>query len=302
MEKESKQENGNIALHFKYFALITTLAIIFMATERWSSKPDFTTYLSNAATMTSLLLGVVAIFYSFISNDGMSRNLGSINTVVNEVREVRNDIQNFSEETKRNTEIAGTNNILVKEASVELSEMMTSLTETLSAISFQNDTLKDVVSNLPNRIDQLENKFGDVAKAIAENPQQNQTSVTEIPAKVTERFLFKTTFSQHLFVIACVLANEKDKPLDITSFCNKIELNAVNSFQGFANCMNAVQLCSLELLEGKDKVYKIKSIHPELQKKAQTTYSRYVETTFANKTEAKEKWLSKLTAVQGLFA
>jgi len=62
-----------IKIHFFYCILILVIAIIAIATDRWTAQKDFTAYLSNAATMTSLLLGLVAIFYSFISNDGLSK-------------------------------------------------------------------------------------------------------------------------------------------------------------------------------------------------------------------------------------
>ena len=60
-----EQSCEKLSLHFKYCGFIAVMVVVAIATERWSTSKDFTTYLSNAATMTSLLLGVVAIFYSF---------------------------------------------------------------------------------------------------------------------------------------------------------------------------------------------------------------------------------------------
>jgi hypothetical protein len=291
-----------LALHFKYCAVIAVMCFVFLATERWSDSKDFTTFLSNAATMTSLLLGVVAIFYSFISNDGMSRSLGSISTVTNEVREVRADIQMFVEQTKASTETATANNALVKGASVELSATMSSLTETLEAISLQNDTLKDLVTSLPNRIDQLENKFGDVAKAIGEKSQQLQVpiSTSDIPTKAVERFLARATFQHNLLIIACVLSAKSGKQLDLAALCKSIEWNAPNNFQGFIACMHSVQLCHRTLVPEKDKLYTISSIHPELQELARSSYIYYVDTNFAAKPDDKAKWMGKLAAVEAL--
>jgi hypothetical protein len=293
-----------LALHFKYCVLIAVMFLVFLATERWSTSKEFTTYLSNAATMTSLLLGVVAIFYSFISNDGMSRSLGSISTVANEVREVRNDIQNFAAQTKVSTETAANNNTLVQAASVELSGTMASLTETLGAISSQNDTLKELVASLPSRIDQLETKFGDVAKAIVEKPLQLQAPIssTDLPAKAIDRFLARATFQQHLLALACVLAAQNKKPLDIPALCRAIEWNGPNVFQGFLGCMHAVQLCSRVAIEGGDKTYTIQSVHPELQKNAKTSFLKYVDSSFAEKPDDKAKWLGRLGAVEAMLA
>lgn len=303
--KSTPMDNNfeKLALHFKYCALIAVMILVFLATERWSGNKDFTTYLSNAATMTSLLLGVVAIFYSFISNDGMSRSLGSISTVTDEVRDVRADIQKFAEQTKVSTETAAANNTLVKGASTELSTTMTSLAETLGALSSQNDTLKDLVASLPTRIDQLENKFGDVAKAIGEKPQQiqAQTASEEISAKVVQNFLARATFQQNLLIYACVLSAQKHEPLDIPKFCEAIEWSAPNHCQGFLGCMKAAQLCSRTVVEGQDRVYRISSMHPEIEKNAQSAFVQYVDTTFVDNHEVKAKWMGKLAAVEELY-
>lgn len=293
----------SLALHFKYCALIAVMLLVFLATERWSATKDFTTYLSNAATMTSLLLGVVAIFYSFISNDGMSRSLGSINTVASEVREVREDIQNFAEQTKISTEAASTNNTIVRAASSELSGTMISLSETLGAISLQNETLKELVASLPGRIDLLETKFEDVAKSLTEKPQQFQApiSTTDIPNNAVERFLDRATFQQHMLVIACVIAFQKNKALDIPALCKAIEWNGPSSFVGFLGCMHAVQLCSRATVSVQDKTYTILSVHNELKLNARSSFVNSVDSSFSDKPEDKAKWTGRLAALEVLF-
>lgn len=293
----------SLVLHFKYCALIAVMLLVFLATERWSANKDFTTYLSNAATMTLLLLGIVAIFYSFISNDGMSRSLGSISTVASEVREVRGDIQKFAEQTQISAETATTNNTIVRAASSELSGTMTSLTETLNAISSQNETLKDLVAKLPSRIDQLETKFEDVAKSITEKPQQLQppTSTADIPNNVVVRFLNRATFQQHMLVIACVIAAQKNKPLDIPALCKAIEWNGPNGFVAFLSCMHAVQLCSRVAVAGQDKTYTIQSVHNELKLHARSSFISAVDSNFSDKPEERAKWTGRLAAIDALL-
>ena len=297
------QNNETLALHFKYCALIAVMLLIAIATERWSSSKDFTTYLSNAATMTSLLLGVVAIFYSFISNDGMSRSLGSINSVSNEIGEVRTDIKSFVDQTKDSTKVAETNNKIVREASAEISGTMVSLNETLQEISNQNELLKNIVAALPTRIDQLESKFGDVAKAIGEKPKSvtSVISTNDLPAKAVESFLNRASYNQNLFSIACVLSAKTKKPLDIPAFCKAIEWNGPVNLNGFLNCMNAVQLCSRSAVEGQDKVFSIRSVHPELIAQAQPYFKDFIGLIFKDKPDDRAKWIGKIAAVEALF-
>lgn len=297
------QTNETLALHFKYCSLIAVMLLIAVATERWSTSKDFTTYLSNAATMTSLLLGVVAIFYSFISNDGMSRSLGSINTVSDELRAVRTDIQKFADQTRESTKAAEANNLVVRDASTELTGTMRSLRETLHEISTQNETLKGLVSSLPTRIDQLETKFGDVAKAFSEKPTTATatTSTSDLSPKAVESFLTRATFNQNLFSIACVLAATTSKPLDIPAFCKAVEWNGPIALHGFLNCMHAVQLCSRTAIDGRDKVFSINVAHPELLARAKSYFTEFIENNYKDKPDDRAKWTGKVAAVEALF-
>jgi hypothetical protein len=291
-----------LALHFKYCALIAVMLLIAIATERWSSNKDFTTYLSNAATMTSLLLGVVAIFYSFISNDGMSRSLGSINTVSSEIRDVRADIQRFVDQTRDSTRAAEVNNEIVRGSSSALSSTMESLNETLRAISSQNETLKGLVGELPTRIDQLEVRFGDVAKAIGEKPASTAAIAdADISAKAVDAFLSRATYFENLFTIACVISASTKKPLDVPAFCKAVDWNAPVTLVGFLRCMHATALCNRTSLEGKDKTFNVTSIHPHLTQRAQKYFAEYVQRTFHDKPEDRAKWAGKLAAVEALF-
>lgn len=296
-------ERENLALHFKYFAFIAVSVVIIVATERWSSSKEFTTYLSNAATMTSLFLGVVAILYSFIANDGMARSLGSISTVADEVRDVRHEIAAFVDLTKESTQTAATSNAQVREASTSISTSFESLNATLQELSVQNETLRGLLGSLPTRFDQLETRVGDVAKAIGEKPQQAQSpiSASEISSHAVNRFLERASLYQNLLSYACVLAAESKKPISIPDFCIAVDSNAPNGFQGFLNCMNAIQLCWRKAVEGQDRTFVISSVHPDLMTRSKTYYVKYVNETYADKPEERAKWMERLQSVEAMY-
>lgn len=297
-------ENNNLALHFKYFAFIALSVVILVATERWSSSKEFTTYLSNAATMTSLFLGIVAILYSFISNDGIARSLGSISTVADEVRNVRHEIASFVDLTKDSTQAAASSNAQVREASASVSISIESLSATLQELSSQNMNLRELLGSLPTRFDQLDTKVGDVVKAIGEKPQQGQPpiSTTAIPTPAVTAFLARAPLHYNLLVHACVLAAQNKKPLSITDFCKTIESDAPNSYQGFLTCMSAIQLCLRKVVEGQDKTFTISSIHPDLIVQSKPYFVKYVNETFSDRPAEQAKWMAKLQGVEEMFA
>jgi hypothetical protein len=279
------------------------MVIIAIATERWSTSKEFTIYLSNAATMTSLFLGIVAILYSFVSNDGMSRSLGSITTVASEVRDARHEIENFVGLTKEATAATSSNNALVLGASTTISSSIAALDDTLRALSGQNETLKGLVASLPSRIDQLETKVGDVAKAIGEKPQQPQGPISsiDISTRAIERFLARSTLNQNLLTYACVCALTMKKPLSIQTFCKAVEWDAPSAFQGFMNCMSAVQLCMRKAVDGQEKTYTISAVHPDLISGTRPYFMAYIQQHYSDDPDEHDKWLGRLANIDALF-
>jgi GTP1/Obg family GTP-binding protein len=120
-----------LRLHFIYCAIILGLVIVAIATDRWTAQQNFTEYLSNAATMTSLVLGLVAIFYSFISNDGMSRSLGNINNVSSQVGQVRDEIADFVKLTEQATTATRSSAGQMQGLSDKVERDLAALTQTL---------------------------------------------------------------------------------------------------------------------------------------------------------------------------
>lgn len=292
-----------LSLHFKYFVFMAFMLVVAIATEKWSESKDFTMYLSNAATMSSLMLGVVAIFYSFISNDGMSKSLGSISTVSTEVREIRGEIEQFSNLTQDATRESTKNTGLVREASTVLSESLSQLSVTLNQISTQNDSLKGLITALPVRLDQLETRFDHVAKAVGEKPQtsQNPTTNETVPPSIVEGFLGRASLYQNLLAHACVLAVASKKPLSITAFCKAVDLESPNTFTGFLGCMNAVQLCIRKTLDLQSKTYTVSAVDPTLASISKSYFVDYINETYSADPKEKDQWLKKLSSVEGMF-
>lgn len=289
----------NLALHFKYTLAIFAMTIIWVATERWSDNDNFTTYLSNAATMTSLFLGVIAILYSYIANDGLSSGIGKITAVADDVREVRYEIEKFVDLTKEANKLTAISNFEVKDASSNISNSLTGLNSTLESLTQQNEQLQSMLGILPDRFDQLESKVGDVAKAISGKPENQAPS--NIPEGVVQSFLQRPSLNYNLFSYACVCAYKTQKPINLGKFCEAISWNAPNSIYGFLVCMNAVQLCTIEVDKSAEKQYVVKTMNNDLASKAKEYYLDYIERMYSDKAMEKAKWTSKIQIVDAMF-
>jgi len=290
-----------LRLHFSYWIAILISAIILISTEKWSTSPGFTTYLSNAATMTSLLLAVVAIFYSFISNDSLSRSLGSMTTVANEVKDARAEIKGFVTQTSSTNEQAARNNELVREASSQLVEAITSLKTTLSEISEQNESLRGVMSGLPSRFDQIESKVGEVAKSLdsrsaTPQPAENQK---ELPSIYIDALLERVPLQHHLMLIACLLCKNNSKEIDSAEFAKLIDWTNANSAETFLLTIVSLGVCSGT--RSRPKAFRLTAVHPRLEERARETYESYVKRRYPTPTE-REGWMKKLATVEEYYS
>lgn len=189
------------------------------------------------------------------------------------------------------------------EASTILKTSLGTLQATLSEISSQNETFRDLMSNIPGKIDQLDAKFDDIVKVSGEKPQQSQSLPTpeDISSRGVQRFLERSTLSQNLVAIACTLAYEANKELSVESLIEAIEWNAPNQVIGYLSCMHAVQLCSRKAVEGKDREYIIINVHPQLTSQAKSYYEDYIKNNFSRDSEDYQKWIRRLSGVEKLF-
>jgi hypothetical protein len=298
-------DEEKIKLHFKYVALILVMSIILIATDRWTVQKDFTAYLSNAATMTSLLLGLVAIFYSFVSNDSLSRSLGSITTVSAEVKETKDQITRYVEVTKETADAGANSAQTLQKAAGDVAIGLINLEGTLKAISEQNQTLQSLVSNLPVRMEKLEISFVEVAKVLGEKPTLPATPVrqNDISIQVIDEFLARPSLSYNLFTYACVLAASHKKQLSIKEICKVIDIHLPSSFNGFMVAMQAIQLLNRKAVDNpdNDRIYLISNVHPYLSEKVRSYYLGYVDATFTDNIANKDLYLKKCADLEAHF-
>lgn len=148
--------------------------------------------------------------------------------------------------------------------------------------------------------------MGDFAKAVGEKPPSAQSTAPitaeDIAPKAIARFFARASLNQNLLTHACVLAHQSKKALSILEFCEATDFNAPSSYQGFLNCMNAIQLCSRKAVDGKGRTYSISVIHPELTTQSKSYFLSYIDENYSDNPDEKAKWLEKFKKVEDLFA
>jgi len=84
-------EKKELKIHGFYIISILIAIIICLAAFQMGDNEKMIEYISFAATISSILLAVIAIIYSFYSNSAMSQSLGSLDSISREV--IKNTLQ-----------------------------------------------------------------------------------------------------------------------------------------------------------------------------------------------------------------
>jgi hypothetical protein len=236
------------SVHYKYWLFILVLIIIALITEKWSSKENFTSYLSNAATLTSLLLGLVAIFYSFISNDSLSKGLGGITVVSKEIGEAREKIAGYLQQAEESNHSLTSSKDSLDQAKDLIAADLKGLGELLNEVREESRGLIQIVNNIPNRLEKVESGVGDLAtlfrtRQAADSPSSMEISSTEDFAR---EFMARTTPEINLLIIALVLAAQTKRYFTIKELAKVLPGNA-SSLLGELVLLSSVSLARIRI-------------------------------------------------------
>lgn len=152
----SKLKLTAIRLHFFYVVLILAGCLIVLATRNWTKLDGFTDYLSVSATLTSLVLGVVAIIYGFVSSNATNNFLGSVEASAREMKSVGSELRlTLSKGQELQTKAQDRNE--------ELHILIGSLRTTVESLSTNTTNIAGAVESIPLKIDSLRSELLDKA-------------------------------------------------------------------------------------------------------------------------------------------
>jgi len=250
----------NGAIHYRYWLLICILIIIAIATDRWTGQQGFTDYLSNAATMTSLLLGLVAIIYSFYSNNAISSNLGSITTVSKDVQHVSEQITQYISLAK-DIESAGRKNVsAMSDISQEMNDGLGKFANLLNVMNEKNNAMHGMLSELPSKLDSLENKLTETTQK--QKLLDNRPTEPLISENGVKRFFLRSSLMESLIAYCCLASWKTTKIIDPSRISSLVGLEGkTEETEFFIRCLDSLGLIQIHSPEGDDSIYIISKIN-----------------------------------------
>jgi len=140
-----------------YIMVIVYLGITmaFVLSIKFTPEERFTEYLGNAATSISIVLALIAIFYSFISGESLSQSIGHINEASNSVSKSRDSISEFLSEIRTITQTSEISADNLRKAHDESINSQNRMKLAVEKFESKFDEWENVITQLPNRLDTL---------------------------------------------------------------------------------------------------------------------------------------------------
>lgn len=222
--KES-QPVAIIKVHFFYVVTILSCLIIYLMVVNWTPQPDFTEYLGNVATMVSLVLALVAIVYSFVANDGLTKSLGNLTAISDSLGDSKAQLKGFVEKA----EVLSQENALtakdVRSASANVQTEVLDLKKVLEKIEKGTSALNEIVASIPQRMDGIDSKLEEQAKK-SSTEQKKRPSTGNFSTQQVFDFLENTSITSNVFVYAFYLAFKSSKKIEMKDVAKLIGSNS----------------------------------------------------------------------------
>lgn len=197
---DNKNSKPNtLKIHFRYVVGILVAIIIAISALRLSDNQNFTSVISFAGTITSIILSVLAIFITVLSNDSLSNLMERIRGLIDVINPAKNKID---------------------ESSNKIEETIKNLDKTESELKETSKSIKEVVGNLESMvIDKFKCMEEKMEKLLSAKSSSNAPFEENCPLNV-EAFLSNTSFYGLRLLYCCLLLKESKKPLNLKNFCS----------------------------------------------------------------------------------
>lgn len=307
-----KYERGTV-IHYRYCMLILILACIVIASDRWTGQVGFTDYLTNAATITSLLLGLIAIIYSFYSNGAISSSLGGISSAAKDVERVGGRISEYVDVAK-SIEEAGKQNLSSLEAfSEKMNKGLEEFSGLLRAMDGKSNAMHDFISNLPRKLDDLERAFLEGSSAVKEKIEDSSDAVESetdgasgeeekkqplLREEVIHRFFDRSSVSEVAVAYCCVRSLKGKRIIDIKEISEINVYLSEGEIESLVRCMDALGLIEIYSIDEYD-AYRISRINGYFAANAREFFCRKIN---LEKPAVAGEWFKKLDAIEANYA
>lgn len=244
----------NYNVHFYYIISILLLIIIVLITKHWGQIPNLVILISFAATLSSLVLAILAIVYAFYSNNSFQQNTKNLN------------------EASKN----------ISETSQELLKMSLDLTNKIEQIPSSIDSLAIIQK-------QTNEKLQNINELISQPQPNKQPKLEQLynkPINIDESIInesFTLTSINGIIILYCLTKSFQNQKSLNPEYISTIANMAFTYFQGYTIALISLRLLFIDTKDNKD--WKIIKVDQNILKYAEIVFNG-LEEIYLKKPEA----------------
>lgn len=239
--------------NYVLWAVIALLSVnlVNVFAQKTCGDQTFVDQVSFASTISSIILSVIAIIMTFVSND-------TINSLLHKVRDLHDNIKDVPIEIKRTSEDLNKSVIQLKSFESKLSELP-------SSIKTNIDELKVLLDNAIEKIDGIDKRTEGFDELIKKGGENDVTGSNNLLLKDEYFKLFMNRISEAaaLSVYICISASRKSVSfnLDDVTEAMKIRRN-VGYIAGVINIFKSLEL--IELTQDVNSIITITKVNEQM--------------------------------------
>lgn len=205
-QSDGLKDNGHIKIHFIYVVIILIAIIITIVTCRLSDNQQVTSIISFAGTVTSIILSVLAIFITVLSNDSMSGLMEKIRSLTDSIKPAEEHMKQASDKIENTISGLETVRGELKDASSKIQ---------LASSSIEKTT-KELSANVCGKI---EEKMTELRAVIQPKTDTKNEEVCDLNVK---QYLETNSYAGLITLYALVLCEKKQKIFQVEQFSSII--------------------------------------------------------------------------------
>lgn len=224
---ENKNQDVN-DLHFKYVIGILIFLLILVATAWLGRKQVIVEQIGFAATLASLILAVLAIIYSFVSNQSLSATFGKLDSAGANVGTAAERV------TSAATDLQDRIEILPEVIADKFSLILPMLTQVSQKVEATQSLLHDRLQGV---------------ESLSPYPPTSRSKMMD--ARFDEEVFYENSSLLGKFLLfACALSYEKEKPLDIAELSKEVPVLREDYMLGFLVAAHAANYIGIKAGRG----------------------------------------------------
>ena len=240
--------------NYVLWAVIALLSVnlVNVFSQKTCGNQTFVDQVSFASTISSIILSVIAIIMTFVSND-------TINSLLHKVRDLYDNIKDVPTEIKKTSQ--DLNNSVT-----QLNSLESKLNELPSSIKTNIDELKLLLDNAIEKIDGIDKRtegFDDLLKRGSENTVKGSDNLL-LNNDFLEPFIDRISEASALSIYICILAFNKSVPLSLDDITEAMNIRIHRGYiTGVINIFRSLGLIELKQND-KSSLIKITNINNQI--------------------------------------